>query len=125
MPNIGGWAGDAIPLGEWSDDYDPGIDTARIVGDKTTSVVLIRDGAAQTAQAVRIEELRSRSEAPTEAGYTGRADVVLIGYKGHPTIADTDVQRGDRFAVDGVSFEVTMLVPGLVDSLQAYAKVRG
>lgn len=124
MPDLNSWAGNTFPLADWSDDYDPGVDTARIVGDKTTSITVVRAGVAQDAQTVRIEELRREREVETPGGQTALVQVVVIGYKGHPSISDTDLQRGDKFAVAGVSYEIVALVPGLADSLQAYAKVR-
>ena len=124
MPDVDAWAGDTFPLSDWSDDVDQGVDNARIVGDKTTSITAIRDGSALSAQTVRIEELRREREIETAAGQTAVVQVVVIGYKGHPSISDTDLQRGDRFAVGGVGYEIVALVPGLADSLQAYAKVR-
>jgi len=125
MPSINGWAGNAFPLGSWTDDIDPGVDAARLIAAKTTSITVIRDGAALSAQLVRIEELGSRArEVQSPAGVTAIANVFILGYKGHPTITDTDLQTGDRFALAGAMYEILMVVPGLSDSLQAYAMVR-
>ncbi len=124
MPDIDKWAGNSFPISDWSDDVDPGVANARLVADKTTSITIVRGGAAQDAQNVRIEDTRGRSSAQSEGNITGETDVLIIGYKSHPTISDTNIQRGDRFAVGGVSYEVVMIVPGLIDSLQAFAKVR-
>jgi hypothetical protein len=123
--DIDSWAGNAFPLTDWSDDVDQGVDNARLAADKLTSITIIRAGVAQDAQSVRIEPMRRETTAAGESGLTGTVDALVIGYKGHPLIADTDIQRGDRFAVGGVSYEVIMVVPGLPDSLQAYVKVRG
>jgi len=125
MPDIDGWAGNEFPLSAWSDDADQGVDTARLIADKSTSITVIRAGVAQTAQTVRLEFLTgARREYQTEAGQTGQADVLVLGYKGHPSLTDTDLQRGDRFATGGQSYEIVMVAPGFNDSLQAYARVR-
>jgi len=124
MPNIDKWAGDSFPLATWLDDVDLGVDTARLIDDKQTSITAVRNGVAQTAQTVRIESLRSERTIQTAGGETAVIDTVVIGYKGHPTITDTDLQRGDRFIVSGQQYEIMLVMPGEVNSLQAFAKVR-
>jgi len=123
MPSADAWTGSSMPLSDYI-DVDRGVDTARLVADKSISITVVRAGAAQSAQSVRIEALGSPREIETDGGNTAQADALVIGYKGHPTIADTDLQRGDRFAVGGVSYEIVALLVGLDDSLQAYATVR-
>ena len=124
VPSIDAWAGNTFPLGDWL-DVDDAVDAARLIQDKATSITVIRSGTALDAQTVRIEDLTNRPRSyESEAGQTGQADVVILGYKGHPTIDDTDLQRGDRFAVEGQGYEVVMVAPGFSDCLQAYAKVR-
>ena len=123
MPDIDGWTGNSFPLSGYI-DVDRGVDTARVIADKVTSITAIRAGVAQAAQSVRIETARRPYTYQTEAGQTAQADALIIGYAGHPTITDTDLQLGDRFAVGGVGYEIVGLLPGLADSLQAYAKVR-
>ena len=125
MPDIDAWAGDSFPLGGWTDDVDDAVDMARLIQAKSTSITVVRNGTAQDAQTVRIEEVGRGRSYQSEAGETGQIDVVILGYKGHPSIDDTDIQRGDRFAHEGQGYEVVMVVPGLPDSFQAYAKVRG
>ena len=124
MPSIDNWTGSSAPLSSYL-DVDQGVDTAILIADKSTSITLIRDGAALAAQTVRIEQLDADSSVGSQGRETGTYDVGIIGYKGHPTMADTDIRRGDRFAVAGVLYEVGMLMPGEVNSVQAYAKVRG
>lgn len=125
MPDIDAWAGNTFPLGDWEDDTDQSVDTARILADKSTLIVLVRAGIELAAQSVRIEDLRDRPRSfQTEAGTTGLAEVLILGYYGHPTITDTDVQRSDRFALAGVMHRVVAVVPGLQYSVQAFATVR-
>ncbi len=125
MPDIDAWAGNVFPLGTWSDDVDQGVDTARLIADKPTSIVVLRGATTLPAQTVRIEDLTGRGrQYQTEAGQTGEADTLILGYKGHPTITDTNLQRGDRFMAGGQSYEVVIVVPGMTNSLQAYARMR-
>lgn len=125
MPDIDAWAGNTFPLSAWLDDVSSAVDNARITADKVSSITIIRAGVALAAQNVRIEDLSNRPRSyQTEGGETGIADTLIIGYKNHGTIPDTDIQRGDRFALAGVSYRVVAVVPGLTDSLQAFATTR-
>jgi len=124
MPSVDAWTGNSFPLSDWLDDVDRGVDTARLIADKPTSITVVRGGVEQAAQSVRIEGLGRPREVQTEGGQTAIADTLIIGYKGHPTLTDTDLQTGDRFAVGGVSYEIVAVLAGLSDCLQAYAKVR-
>jgi hypothetical protein len=125
VPDIDAWAGNTFPLSSWLADVSEAVDAARIVGDKITSITIIRTGVALDAQNVRIEDLSNRPRSyQTEAGETALAEVLIVGYKNHATITDTDIQRGDRFALDGISYRVVAVVPGLVDCLQAFATTR-
>lgn len=124
MPNLNAWAGDTFPLGEWSDDYAAGVDTARLIADKPTTISVIRNGVVQLPQTVRIEAERGERQVQTAGGVTRQAHVRVLGYRGHPTIVDTSLQPGDRFVVAGVMYEVFMLAPGMVNGVQAFAEVK-
>jgi hypothetical protein len=96
-----------------------------MAADKLTSITIVRAGSALDAQNVRIEDLSGRGrQVQTAPGITAQVDALIIGYKSHPTIDDTDLQVGDRFVVSGINYDVVAIVPGLVDQFQAYAKVR-
>jgi hypothetical protein len=123
MSKIDAWSTNSFPLPTWLDDHDLAVDTAQLISDKTTSIVVVRAGVAQSAQTVRIEGMGGDRQALTPAGQVYTVDAVVLGYKGHPTIADTSLRPGDRFVVAGVRYEVIMLIPGITDSVQAYAKV--
>ena len=124
MGKADAWLGNSFPLSDWVDDVDRSINVARLIADKSTSITIVRAGVAQAAQTVRIEEMARPREVQTEGGQTALADVFILGYYGHPTITDTDLQTGDRFAVSGVGYEIVGLLVGMTDSLQAFAKVR-
>lgn len=124
MPSVDDWTGDDWPLDDWLDDVDRGVDTALLITDRQTSITIVRAGTALDAQTVRIETAGRPYYAQTDAGQTAEADAIVIGYKGHPSITDTDIQTGDRFAIGGVGYEVVGVLPGLDNGVQAYAKVR-
>lgn len=105
-------------------------DRATGIGDlislKPTEITLYRSGGRGVLdpQTVRLETLSSQRAVQTDGGITHMIDAMALGYKNHPTIADTDLQVGDRFVADGVAFEVIIVMPAQVDNLQAYLKVR-
>ena len=74
---------------------------AEIITDKSTQIVISRNGANLAAQTVRIVKPGSLSprEFISEAGKQVTADVLVLG--------DTllDIERGDRFAVGGVAYQ--------------------
>lgn len=118
------WSTSTFPLAAWTDDHDQAVDEALIISDKPTSIVVKRGTLSPlAAQTVRIEGLSGNRQAQNSAGDVFIIDAVIFGYKSHPTIADTDLRPGDRFAVDGALYEIIIPIPGLVDSFQAYARV--
>lgn len=124
MSRLDSWLG-TTPLSTWLDDHDQAVDTAALIADKPTSITVVRGATTLSAQTVRIDSLSGSRQITTSAGQVHQADGLILGYKGHPTIANTDIKPGDRFALGGVKYEVIALVPNLLDSLQAYAKVSG
>lgn len=122
MSRIDDWATASLP-NDWVQDRDLSIDLGELINDKATSITVVRAGATRDPQIVRVEALGGSRQALTPAGQVFNVDAVIIGYKGYPTIADTDLKPGDRFVVAGVRYEIMMLIPGMVDSVQAYAKV--
>lgn len=125
MSRIDAWLGNSTPLAPWLDDHDQAVDEAIIISDKTTSIVVVRGATTLSAQTVRIEGLNGNRQVQSSAGQVFQVDSIVFGYKSHPTITATDLKPGDTFAANGVLYQVIMLVPGLVDSLQAYCQVVG
>lgn len=91
---------------------------------KATSIVAVRNGTSLPAQTVRLETLSGDRQMTGPSGRTYKLDAMILGYKNHPGITDTDLQAGDTFAVGGVSFEVVAVMPGHTDCLQAYLTMR-
>ena len=122
MSRIDDWATGSLP-NDWVRDRDLSIDASELINDKSVSITVIRAGAAIDPQIVRVEALGSGRQALTPAGQVFTVDAVIIGYKGVPETIDANLRPGDRFVVAGVRYEIIMLIPGLVDSIQAYARV--
>jgi hypothetical protein len=126
VPDVDAWLGDTQPLANWRGQEERAHDTARIIADKPSVITVIRAGVAQDAQTVRVDLSRSsgnRYEMRNDTGSVGSMTTQIIGYKGHPTITDTDLQRGDQFYLGGVLYRVTMVYPDLDDRLLAFAEV--
>lgn len=132
MSAISQWLGSSDVLSDWL-DADRAYDTARKIAARTSSVAVIRDGVKQDAQNVRIELLSSGMVANVfdREGYNlavGQEAMLLIGYKSHPTITDTDLKRGDRFrypdTASGDWYEVNFIINNIPDRLLAVAEAK-
>lgn len=95
----------------------------RRISDRPSSIELTR-GAGQTsvklaAQTVRIESDNTATWRDGALVTQGVQKVVVFGVKDHPTITDTDIQRSDRFSIDGVIYEVISIMtpPGEVQAI--------
>lgn len=91
----------------------------RRIQDRPTSLVLSRDGIDQAAQTVRLEFDATYSDVQDETGRSAKRELVIFGVKDHPTVADTDIQTNDRFAIDLTLYEVNNVIelPGEVQAL--------
>lgn len=109
----------------WVGTSTKAADQAAIIADKPTSIVVTRGATTLAAQTVRIEEQRNSRQVQTPGGQVFQVDALVFGYYDHATIANTDLKPGDRFAFRGVRYEILMLAPNTVGSVQAYARVAG
>lgn len=123
MPDIDAWTGNSFPLSDWL-TTNRAVDTAILIAEDSTSVTVVRDGSELSAQTVRIDALRQPRQVETENGQVITADALVVGYRGHSTIDDTDLQPGDRFKADGRAYEIVGLLPDLENGLHAIAKIR-
>lgn len=114
MPDLDAWVGTA----------DRATSIAALIALKPTSITIVRAGSTLAAQTVRLETLASQRQVAGQGGVTHMIDALALGYRNHPTIADTDMQAGDRFTADGVAYEVVAVMPAHEDCVQAYLKVR-
>ena len=98
-------------VGAWLDNQGIAIDGALLIAEKQTSVVFYRKSVPLSAQTVRLD-MASASGSPV-VGPTGmpeRTPMVILGYRGHPTIANTDCKIGDRFEVDHIDYVVDQIM---------------
>lgn len=91
---------------------------------KSTSITVNRNGTSLAAQTVRLETLSGDKQIMGAGGVVHQISAMVLGYKGHPTIADTNLLPGDLFTVGTIHYEVIAVMPAHVDNLQAFLKVR-
>lgn len=88
-----------------------------------TSITVIRGGAAQTAQTVRVEfsPLNMARQSQGMTANQSRRDLIVFGVRNHPdaTVLDTNLKRGDRFTINSTIYVVTDVndvVPGEIQA---------
>lgn len=93
-------------------------DLAEIVADRSVSVILRRGATTLPAQTVRVERANSRYSRLQNSASSEetRMDIVIVGS------TTLDVQKDDRFTVDGVAYRVTSVRPNGMAGIQAEAE---
>lgn len=87
------------------------VDGWTFITEKPSSVVLRRGNANLAAQTVRIEyDTTSNNDVKGAAGQSAKQQVIVFGVEGHPTIADTNIARSDRFAYRGQQFTIISVI---------------
>ncbi len=114
------WAGSAAPNPQRGNTEERGYDTARTIAARPFQIIIQRSvpGSDENVnlppQVVRIEILQSARQA-LELHNTmlaiSRQYVVVMGFKDHPTIPDTDLKRADRFFYDNLEWEIIEFIP--------------
>lgn len=106
---------------------DRAADAWRRIQDKASLIVLDRHVSnvdlLLQAQTVRVEYDNNASESESDAGRTATRKVILFGIRGHRSLPDTNVKRGDRFAFEGKQFKVVDLVL-TIGEIQAHAEAQ-
>lgn len=128
MPTINQWMTTTDKAGRWKAEIENAgrslHELHRFIAEKSVSIVLIRNSVSLSAQTVRIEQTRIQPDVNVgPAGREHRSNAVLLGYKDHPTIPDLDIKAGDKFEVDGTSFEVRLIFPAVIGHVQAWLEV--
>lgn len=115
MPNFAAWGGgEGQPLA-----------LAELITFKPVSTgTITRGNGTIAAKTVRLETLSGDRQIQGEGGVVHQISAMALGYRGHPTIADTDLRPGDLFTVSGVHYEVIAVMPAHTDCQQCYLKVR-
>lgn len=126
MPDMSAWLGAETRGHDWrTQDAPRPASVANLIAEKSSSIVVVRNGVAAAAQTVRIDVFGgSASERMGMGGnaLTNTQRVLVLGYRNHPTIADTDLQANDHFRHDGRSYRVVKTEGGLSDRVEALAE---
>lgn len=120
------WLNEGARMNAWLDTSIQN-DYGRIWLDKPVDIVILRDGvqlAAQTICVQSIDNVPFERIAAGKSAFVNGSRVRLYGYKDHPTIADTNIQFGDRFSLEGQIYEVIQIQPGEVWFFSAIAEAR-
>jgi hypothetical protein len=125
MPNINRWLSAPPFIGDFTGTVDRAMDTGMMIADKPTTITVYRSGVALDAQTIRIDPILPSGNTGENVTVQSDADAIVLGYRNHPTITDTDLQRNDVFVVDGVQYEVVGLESGYDDRLIALIRARG
>ena len=118
MPDFAAWR---------KDDRARAVEAWERIGEKATAITIRRGGETLDTQTVRIEMSDGgREDLDLRRGLNvtpGVQRVVVFGVRQHPTVADTDIQRGDRFVVGVTEFEVIGVI-AVVGEVQAICEAR-
>ncbi len=109
MPDFARWR---------KDDAARAADMWTRIQDQPSVIVIRREGAMLAAQTVRIEMGdTAREDLDVRRGLNvtpGVQRAVVFGMRGHATVADTDIQRADRFVVNGFADATEFEVIGVI-----------
>jgi hypothetical protein len=114
MPDFNVWMSDKNKIKDFGDDIEGDFRsqhfTQRAIADKPTTITIQRGVTTLSPQTVRVETTRIEPyEQVGAAGRGNRANVLVIGYRGHSTEPDFDVKSGDVFTADSVKVRVRLV----------------
>ena len=126
MTRFDTWLGTDNGLRTWYGDKSRAASVGNIILDKSASITIERElnGVVSTisAQTVRIDTISNAREAGYmfDTGLVSSQTLVLLGYKNHATVTDSNILTGDRFVLDGRKYEVTKVESSFTDRLLAF-----
>ncbi|HVU10684.1 MAG TPA: hypothetical protein VHD90_05370 [Phototrophicaceae bacterium] len=99
----------------WGDDSQARArDAWARIEDQPTTITIQRGSTTLAAQTVRIEfSNAAREDVGLREGLNvvpGVQRAVMFGVRNHPTVVDTNVERGDRFVIGATEFEVVGVI---------------
>lgn len=90
------------------------LEAERRIGERAVEIRIRRGMEMLDAQMVRVEfGNMAREDLDVRRGLNvipGVQRAVVFGVRDHPTAADTDIQRGDRFVLGETEFEVSAVI---------------
>lgn len=100
MPDLSKWRGNSRRVISNIVPAERAVDAWRRIERDPTQITLVRKGAAQPAQTVRLVMGTETKERQGTVGDGVRRVGVIFGVRDHATVADTDIRAEDRFALN-------------------------
>lgn len=126
MPEYPSWIGGRGKLTFWRSGINPRTEgVAQMIADKPASITVVRKGVVRAAQTVRIDVFGSAAMERMGMGDNALVNtqrVLVLGTRGHPTMADTDLKANDKFVFDGQSFRIVRVESAFTDRVEALAE---
>lgn len=123
---LASWLQGSDKVREWRDPADArAAGVGNLIADKPARIELVRAGVVQAAQTVRIDVFGYSASERMGMGNNALINtqrVLVLGYRNHPTEADTDIQANDEFAYDGQYYRVVRVESGMTDRVEALAE---
>jgi hypothetical protein len=123
MVDINSYLGSNSPLKDYLGDGGQTNDAARQIDGRSVAITPLRNSTALTARTVRVDPLEGNASNRQGTNEWVAPLRVLVTDLRYATASD-NLQRGDRFLLDGQDYLIVQLVPGLVYSTQALAEAR-
>lgn len=125
MPSIAGWLGSSDIRDAINDEGMRAVAAWGRINDRPSSITLYRDRVVLPtgAQTVRLEYSEATTSAQKEgkAGMPSERQLIVFGVRDHPTVSNTDIERGDRFKHGGDWYSVVDVIR-LPGEVQAYTE---
>ncbi|KAB2861023.1 MAG: hypothetical protein K8L91_07940 [Anaerolineae bacterium] len=121
MPSISGWLGNTnIPI---VDEETRAAAAWNRIQDRPTSITLYRNESALGAQTVRLEYSEATTSAQMQgvAGQPSERQLIVFGVRNHPTVAATNIQRGDMLQYETDTYVIVDVIR-LPGEIQAYTE---
>jgi hypothetical protein len=126
MPSLENYLGGGRPFGEWTSIFDNTESVEQRIKERPSEIIIRRSTSTTLdAQTVRIEAEGFPGQSRGENAVISLSSVIILGYKNHPDIDDTDIGRGDRFHYGGSNYEVVEVTVNFQDRVMARARVTG
>ena len=114
MPNLAKWLNSGnelagLPIA--TTQYRAALAWRRINDNPTSVELRTLAGADLAAQTVRLDWDNSASMAQGEAGAAAVRKLTMLGVKGHATVADTVIEVGYTFKLNGESLRCVHVIP--------------
>lgn len=118
MPDFGAWRGSSKTARDV--DAQRAVAAWMRIQAKPTVITILRGASDLPAQTVRIDAMLRPDEPRGGANTIGVQQwVSVLGVMNHPTVADTDIRKGDRFVINGTDeYRVldTLTFPGEIQA---------